>query len=58
MQKSRGYLALNPACKIPTLIDDGFAFFESPLIFIHLAQAHPCLNLMPKVGDKNRALFF
>ena len=40
-QKSSEYLALNPAGRIPTLIDNGFAIFESPAICIHLAEAHP-----------------
>lgn len=57
-QKSSDYLALNPAGRIPTLIDDGFAIFESPAICIHLAEAHPYSNLIPQVGDKNRTLFF
>jgi len=56
-QKSSDYLALNPAGRIPTLIDDCFAIFESPAICVHLAEAHPSSNLIPKVGDKNRALF-
>lgn len=57
-QKSPSYLALNPAGRIPTLIDDGFAIFESAAICIHLAESHPTSNLMPPIGDKNRALFF
>jgi glutathione S-transferase len=57
-QKSLDYLALNPVGRIPTLIDDGFAIFESPAICIHLAEVHPSSNLIPKIGDKNRALFF
>ncbi len=57
-QKSHDYLALNPAGRIPTLVDNGFAIFESPAICIYLAEAHPSSNLIPKVGDKNRALFF
>lgn len=56
--KSADYLALNPAGRIPTLIDDGFAIFESPAICIYLAEAHPSANLIPLIGDKNRALFF
>jgi glutathione S-transferase len=56
-QKSPDYLALNPAGRIPTLIDNGFAIFESPAICIHLAEAHPPSNLIPRIGDKNRALF-
>ena len=56
-QKSPEYLALNPAGRIPTLIDDGLAIFESPAICIHLAESNPSSNLIPKRGDKNRALF-
>ena len=56
-QKSPDYLALNPAGRIPTLIDNGFAIFESPAICIHLVEAHPASNLIPRIGDKNRALF-
>ncbi len=56
--KSADYLALNPTGRIPTLIDDGFAIFESAAICIHLAEAHPSSNLIPKTGDRNRALFF
>jgi len=57
-QKSSEYLALNPAGRIPTLIDNGFAIFESPAICIHLAETHPSSNLIPVLGDNNRALFF
>jgi len=57
-QKSESYLKLNPTGRIPTLIDDGMAIFESPAICIHLAEAHSDANLIPKIGDKNRALFF
>jgi glutathione S-transferase len=56
-QKSAGYLALNPTGRIPTLIDDGFAIFESPAICLHLAEAHPSSNLIPPIGDKKRAFF-
>jgi glutathione S-transferase len=61
-QKSADYLALNPAGRTPTLIDDhfgnDFVIFESPAICIHLAEMHADANLIPNVGDKNRALFF
>jgi len=57
-QKSPHYLMLNPAGRIPTLIDGGLTIFESPAICIHLAEAHPSSNLIPQIGDKNRALFF
>jgi len=57
-QKSDDYLLLNPAGRIPTLLDDGLTIFESPAICVHLAEAHPAAKLIPKIGDKNRALFF
>ncbi len=57
-QKSPSYLALNPAGRIPTLVHDGFAIFESPAICVYLAETHPSSNLIPETGDKNRALFF
>ncbi len=57
-QKSPKYLALNPAGGIPTLIDHGFAVIESPAICIYLVESQPSSNLIPKVGDENRALFF
>lgn len=57
-QKSPDYLALNPAGRIPTLIDDNRPIFESPAICIHLAEAHPSAHLIPQIGDPDRALFF
>jgi glutathione S-transferase len=66
-QKSADYLLLNPAGRIPTLIDPhyasentdnkGFAIFESPAICIHLAEMNPQANLIPQIGDRNRAIF-
>lgn len=57
-QKSAEYLALNPAGRIPTLVDNGNAIFESPAICIHLAESHPSSNLIPQIGTKERAMFF
>jgi len=56
-QKSPEYLALNPAGRIPTLIDDGFAVFESPAICVYLAESHPLSHLIPTIGSRDRALF-
>ncbi|MEE4244630.1 MAG: glutathione S-transferase [Kangiellaceae bacterium] len=57
-QKSNDYLKLNPAGRIPTLIDNGQAIFESPAICIHLAEQYPEFHLIPPLGDQSRPLFF
>ncbi len=55
-QKSPEYLALNPAGRIPTLVDDGQAIFESAAICLHLCDTHPTKGLFPLMGDPNRSL--
>jgi len=57
-QKSPEYLALNPAGRIPTLIDGELTIFESPAICVHLAEANPAAKLIPSIGNNNRAMFF
>ena len=57
-QKSEDYLTLNPTGRIPTLVDDDTVIFESAAICLYLCEQHPQANLIPKVGDPNRALFY
>lgn len=57
-QKSADYLLLNPAGRIPTLVDNGRAIFESAAICLHLCEENPERSLMPAIGDLNRALFY
>lgn len=57
-QKSAEYLKLNPAGRIPTLIDGEQAIFESPAICIHLCEQHSEKGLIPALGNPKRPLFF
>ncbi|WP_057831274.1 glutathione S-transferase family protein [Colwellia sp. TT2012] len=57
-QKSTEYLKLNPAGRIPTLIDGSLVLFESPAICIHLCEQNPSKKLIPPVGSVDRAKFF
>lgn len=57
-QKSEEYLKLNPAGRIPTLIDNGTAIFESAAICIHLCESHPEHELIPALGSSKRPIFF
>jgi len=60
-QKSEEYLALNPAGRIPTLVDksneEDLVLFESPAICTYLAEQHPEFNLIPLAGATHRAKF-
>ncbi len=56
--KSAEYLGLNPAGRIPTLVVDQQAIFESSAICIHLCELFPEYGLMPAIGAPQRPLFF
>jgi glutathione S-transferase len=49
-QSSPAYLALNPHGKIPVLVDQGRAVYETGAIGLHLADAYPAAGLAPPVG--------
>jgi len=57
-QKSNGYLALNPAGRIPTLVDDEIVVFESVAICLYLCDKNQHSTLIPNIEDPNKALFY
>ena len=60
VQKSDEYMVLNPAGRIPTLVDgdnDNLVIFESPAICLYLCERMPESGLIPPIGSKERAQF-
>ncbi len=57
-QKSTGYLALNPAGRVPTLVIDGQVLTESAAIAMHLADLHPDAGLAPAPGSAARGDYY
>lgn len=53
--KQPAYLKLNPYGRVPTLIMEGKAIFESAAICLHLADTFPQSGLLPSVGTMARA---
>jgi glutathione S-transferase len=57
-QKSPEYLKLNPAGRIPVLIDNSLVLYESAAICLHLADRHPDAQLAPELASDERAEFY
>ena len=57
-QKSDEYMRLNPTGRIPTLVADGNAIFESGAIALYLSEKHPDSGLIPPLASTNRALCY
>ncbi|MBE0621037.1 MAG: glutathione S-transferase [Burkholderiales bacterium] len=56
--KSPAYLKLNPAGRIPVLIDGELVLYESAAICLHLADRHAAAGLVPALGSTERAEFY
>lgn len=56
--KSPGYLRLNPAGVVPTLVIDGEVITEAAAIVMHLADLHPEAALAPAPGSPCRAQYY
>jgi glutathione S-transferase len=56
--KSPDYLKLNPAGRIPVLIDGDLVLYETAAICLHLVDRHPQAQLAPAVGSVERAHFY
>jgi len=56
--KSPAYLKLNPAGRIPVLIDGDLVLYESAAICLHLADRHPGAGLAPALGSDARSEFY
>jgi glutathione S-transferase len=48
--KTPEFLKINPAGKLPALVDGSTQIFESPAICIYLADKFTAANLAPKIG--------
>jgi glutathione S-transferase len=57
-QKTPEYLALNPAGRIPVLVDDGQPLFEAAAICLHLCDKNPKAVLFPATGTRERSLAY
>jgi glutathione S-transferase len=55
--KMPGFLEINPAGKLPALVDDGSRIFESAAICLYLGDKFPEANLAPKIGTPERGRY-
>jgi glutathione S-transferase len=57
-QGSPAYLKLNPAGKIPVLVDGDLVLYETVAIGLYLADAYPEAGLAPPPGDPDRPTYY
>lgn len=58
MQKSEQFLALNPAGKIPVLVEDELVLSETVAICQHLSDLYPDAGMTPDIGTAARAKWY
>jgi glutathione S-transferase len=56
-QFDASYLRINPHARVPTLIENGRAMYESAAITIYLGERFPETRLVPAIGSPERAAF-
>lgn len=57
-QRDQEYLRLNPAGRIPTLLLQDQAIFETPAVMIAICEADPEQRFIPPFGHQTRPKFF
>src|SRR3954464_12270347 len=55
--KTPEFLKINPAGKIPALVDGEARLFENAAICLYLADEYPAARLAPPIGDPRRARY-
>jgi glutathione S-transferase len=55
--KAPEFLEINPAGKLPALVDDGSRIFESVAICLYLGDKFPEANLAPKINAPERGRY-
>jgi glutathione S-transferase len=55
--KAAEYLAINPAGKLPALVDGDTKIFESTAICLYLGDKFPEANLAPRIGAPERSRY-
>jgi glutathione S-transferase len=55
--KTPGYLAINPAGKLPALVDGDTHVFEGAAVCLYVAEKYPQARLAPAVGAPERGRF-
>ena len=55
--KEPAFLAINPAGKLPALVDGEAKIFENAAICLRLADRFPAANLAPKIGARERGRY-